>query len=50
MTTMFGEYRLFLKNIDGKAIVTRTNFSKKDEIPVGSEIVEVNGPDAGIYQ
>jgi C-terminal processing protease CtpA/Prc len=43
MTTMFGEYRLFLKNIDGKAIVTRTNFSKKDEIPVGSEIIEVNG-------
>jgi C-terminal processing protease CtpA/Prc len=43
MNTMFGEYRLFLKNIDNKAIVTGTNFSKKDEIPVGSEIIEVNG-------
>ena len=40
---MFGEYRIFTKNIDGKAIIIRTNFSKKDEIPVGSEIIEVNG-------
>ncbi|HEY1040050.1 MAG TPA: S41 family peptidase [Bacteroidia bacterium] len=43
MTTMFGEYRIFLENIDGKAIVVRTNLSKKAEIPVGSEIIEVNG-------
>lgn len=43
MTTMFGDYRLFLQNIDGKAIVVRTNASKKNEIPVGSEIIEVNG-------
>lgn len=45
MTTMFGPYRLFLTNIDGKAIVTRVNESKKNEIPVGSEIIEVNGLD-----
>lgn len=43
MTTMFGDYRLFLTNIDGKAIVVRTNLSKKQEIPIGSEIIEVNG-------
>ncbi len=43
MNTMFGDYRLFLENIEGKAIIVRTNFSKKDEIPSGSEIIEVNG-------
>ncbi|MHC2990249.1 peptidase S41 [Pontibacter sp. HJ8] len=42
-TDMFGKYRLFLTNIDNKAIVTRTNLSIKDEVPVGSEIIEVNG-------
>lgn len=31
--------------IDGKAIVTRVNESKKNEIPIGSEIIEVNGLD-----
>ena len=36
MNTMFGDYRLFTENIDGKAIIVRTNFSKKDEIPFGS--------------
>ncbi len=41
--TWFGDYRLFLTNIDGRAIITRTNLSKKDEIPIGSEIVKVNG-------
>lgn len=39
----FGNYKLVLKNIDGKAIIIRVNKSKKDEIPVGTEIVEVNG-------
>lgn len=43
MNTMFGDYRLFMQNINGKAIVVRTNLSKKTEIPVGSEIIEVNG-------
>ncbi|AKD02350.1 S41 family peptidase [Pontibacter korlensis] len=40
---MFGKYRIFLSNIDNRAIVTKTNLSIKDEVPVGSEIVEVNG-------
>ena len=43
MTTMFGDYRFFIENIDNKAIIVRTNLSKKDEIPVGSEVIEVNG-------
>jgi C-terminal processing protease CtpA/Prc len=43
MTTTFGEYNIFLENMAGKAIVVRTNVSKKDEIPFGSEVVEVNG-------
>ncbi|TCO26713.1 C-terminal processing protease CtpA/Prc [Pedobacter psychrotolerans] len=43
LTTMFGNYRLFIENVEDKAIITRVNFSKKDEIPVGSEVIEVNG-------
>lgn len=43
MNTMFGDYRLFIQNIEGKAIIIRTNLSKKEEIPAGSEIIEVNG-------
>ncbi|GAA4319587.1 S41 family peptidase [Flaviaesturariibacter amylovorans] len=42
-TSMFGAWRFFLENIGGKAIVVRTALSKKDELPVGSELVEVNG-------
>lgn len=41
--TDFGNYRIFLTNINGKAIVTRINLSKKREIPIGTEIVKVNG-------
>lgn len=41
--TWFGDYRLFLTNIEGKAIITRVNLSKKDEIPIGTEITKVNG-------
>lgn len=47
--TWFGDYRLFLSNIDGKAIITRTNLSKKDEIPVGTEIVKVDGMETSAY-
>lgn len=39
----FGKYRLFLTNIEGKVIVTRVNLSKKKEIPIGTEIVKING-------
>lgn len=47
--TNFGDYRLFLSNINGKAIITRVNKSKKDEIPIGTEIVGVNGLDTETY-
>ena len=43
MTTMFGDYRFFVENVGGKAVIVRVNLSKKNEIPLGSEIIEVNG-------
>jgi len=43
MNTMFGDYRFFIENIEGKAVIVRINLSKKNEIPLGSEIIEVNG-------
>ncbi|MDO6429930.1 S41 family peptidase [Flavitalea sp. BT771] len=43
LTKMFGEYWLGTENIDGKAIVTHTLKTKIKEIPIGSEIIEVNG-------
>jgi C-terminal processing protease CtpA/Prc len=49
MTTMFGDYRLFVEPIDGKAIIVRVNLSKKEEIPLGSEITEVNGKPTATY-
>lgn len=49
MNTMFGDYRLFIENIDGKAIIVRTNYSKKDEVPLGSEVIEVNGKSTQQY-
>lgn len=46
---MFGKYRLFFTNIDNKAVITRTNQSIKDEVPVGSEVIEVNGLPTAAY-
>ncbi|RZL19335.1 MAG: peptidase S41 [Pedobacter sp.] len=43
MTTMFGDYRLFIQNIADKAVIVRVNQSKAAEIPLGSEVIEVNG-------
>lgn len=42
VTNNFGAYRIFLTNVEGKAIVTRINLSKKEEIPIGTEIIKVN--------
>jgi C-terminal processing protease CtpA/Prc len=39
----FGDYKIILANIDGKAIITHVNFSKKDELPIGTEVIKVNG-------
>ena len=43
LVSNFGNYRFFVRNVDDKAIIIQINASKKNEIPVGSEIVEVNG-------
>ena len=40
--SMFGSYRIGLKNVNNKAIVSWTNYSKRNEVPVGSEIIEIN--------
>lgn len=48
--TCFGEYRLFLTNVDGRAILTRVNASKRDELPIGSEIIRVNGMPTETYR
>lgn len=39
----YGKYRFILNNYDGKAIITHINESRKEEIPIGTEITEVNG-------
>jgi C-terminal processing protease CtpA/Prc len=43
LTKMFGEYWFGTENIDGKAIITHTLKSKIKELPIGSEVIEVNG-------
>jgi C-terminal processing protease CtpA/Prc len=50
MTTNFGAYRLFLTNVQGKVFVYDVNKSKEKEIPVGSEIISVNGLSVNEYQ
>jgi hypothetical protein len=45
----FGDYRIALFNNQNRAIVGAVNFSKKDEIPIGSEIIEVNGKPTSDY-
>lgn len=49
LNTMFGDYRLFIENVENKAIITHVNLSKKYEIPVGSEIIAVNGKATAKY-
>ncbi|NOS92125.1 MAG: peptidase S41 [Cyclobacteriaceae bacterium] len=49
MKTTFGEYRIFVENIQHKAIVTQVNPSKEKVIPPGSEILEVNGQSTREY-
>ena len=42
-TSMFGDYRMMLRNIGGKAIIERTNPAGKELLPVGGEVIEMNG-------
>lgn len=39
----FGDYKIILKNIEDKAIIAQVNQSKKEELPIGTEITKVNG-------
>jgi C-terminal processing protease CtpA/Prc len=47
--TMFGDYQIYIENIENKPIIVRINLCKKDEIPIGSEIIAVNGYSAKEY-
>lgn len=49
MTSQFGSYRFFVENIENKAVITCINASKVMEIPIGSEIIEVNGLSTNDY-
>lgn len=49
LTKMFSEYWFGLQNIEGKPVVTATLKTKMNEIPIGSEVIEVNGLPASQY-
>lgn len=49
LTKMFGNYWFGTKNIDGKAIITNVLKSELKQIPIGSEITEVNGMTTAQY-
>ncbi|WP_262901705.1 S41 family peptidase [Chryseobacterium sp. OSA05B] len=50
MVSMFGEYRLFLMNVQGSVHIIGTNKSKEKEIPLGIEIIKVNGLSTPEYE
>lgn len=51
ITTLFDKFQWYLSCIEGKAIVTGISSKQKELVPVGSEIVEVNGmPTAGYLE
>lgn len=39
----FEDCRLFFRNIDEKVIINKVSSNKKDEIPIGTEVLTVNG-------
>lgn len=39
----FGDYKLIVSNFEGKAIIAKVNWSKRKELPIGTEITKVNG-------
>lgn len=49
INTLFDQFQWHLSFIEGKAIVSRINQRMKEEIPIGSEIVEVNGMPTAEY-
>ena len=47
--TEFGDYKFTLSNIEGKAIISQINFNKKDELPVGTELLTINNYSTGSF-
>jgi len=45
----FVAYRLIIADVDGKAIIRNVNKSKQKEIPIGSQIIKVNGMPTAAY-
>lgn len=45
----FGDYKFILSNIEGKPTITGINSSKRKELPIGTEVVRVNGLSAKEY-
>lgn len=39
----FEDCRIFFQNVDGNVIINKVSMNKKDEIPIGSEVLAVNG-------
>ncbi|OYD40826.1 S41 family peptidase [Sphingobacterium cellulitidis] len=50
MITNFGEYRILLSHVQGKVYVSNVNKSKSQIIPIGSEVIKVNGLPTREYQ
>lgn len=50
MITNFGEYRILLSQVQGKVYITNVNKSKSQIIPIGSEVIKVNGMPTKEYQ
>lgn len=49
LTKMFGKYWFGTENIGGKAIITRVLRSEMKDIPIGSEVIAVNGMSTAQY-
>lgn len=45
----FGDYKFSFERIEGKVIITKINKSKRHEIPLGTEIIEVNNLSTNEY-
>ncbi len=48
-TSIYKGYLIEFGRIENKVIVTRINASKRDSIPLGSELLEVNGLETELY-
>ena len=49
VTTFFDKFQIIVKPVEGRALVSQISSKQSDSIPVGSEIVEVNGMSTAEY-